>query len=80
MVAPERRTPEHVQEILGSWLEHGELSTVTRRQKARYRDQYRRTDRAEQSPPMDGHHEPIECAHTNWWKAGKGSGSDGAGI
>jgi hypothetical protein len=51
MVAPERRTPEHLQEILESWLEHGKLSIVARRQKARYQLQYRRTDRAEQNPP-----------------------------
>jgi hypothetical protein len=25
MVAPEQRTPDHLQDILGSWLEHGEL-------------------------------------------------------
>jgi hypothetical protein len=51
MVAPERRTLEHLQEILESWLEHGELGIVARRQKARYQDRYRRTDRAEQDPP-----------------------------
>jgi hypothetical protein len=51
MVKPELRTPKHLQDILESWLEHGELSTVARRQKARYQDKYRRTDRAEQNPP-----------------------------
>jgi hypothetical protein len=50
MVAPGRRTPEHMQEVLESWLEHGELSIVARRQKARYQGQHRRKDRAEQSP------------------------------
>jgi hypothetical protein len=50
MVKPELRTPEHLQDILESWLEHGELSTVARRQKARYQDKYRRSDRAEQNP------------------------------
>jgi hypothetical protein len=51
MVPPEARTAEHMQLILGSWLEHGELSTVARRQKASYQDKYRRTDRMEQNPP-----------------------------
>ena len=50
MVSPETRTAEHLQLILESWLEHGELSTVARRQKARYQDKYRRTDRTEQNP------------------------------
>jgi hypothetical protein len=44
MGAPQRRTLE-------SWLEHGELSIVARRQKARYQNKYQRTDRAEQNPP-----------------------------
>jgi hypothetical protein len=51
MVRPELRTPEHLQEILECWLEHGELSIVAWRQKARYQDKYRRTDRAEKNHP-----------------------------
>jgi hypothetical protein len=38
MVAPEERTTEHLQDIVECWLQHGELSTVARRQKARYID------------------------------------------
>jgi hypothetical protein len=51
MVKPEIRTPEHLQEILDCWLEHGELSIVARRTKAKYQDKYRRTDRAKENPP-----------------------------
>jgi hypothetical protein len=36
MVAPEERTTEQLQEIVECWLQHGELSIVARRQKARY--------------------------------------------
>jgi hypothetical protein len=70
MVSPETRTAEHLQLILGCWLEHGELGIVARR-----------TDRTEQNPPwMDGHHGPIECKHSIRWKAGKAGRSDGARV
>ena len=32
------------------WLEHGELSIVARRKKARYHDKYKRTDRIQENP------------------------------
>jgi hypothetical protein len=51
MVRPDLRTPEHLQEILECWLEHGELSIVARRKKARYQDKYKRTDRQQENPP-----------------------------
>ena len=51
MVKPELRTPEHLQEILECWLEHGDLSIVARRKKARFQDKYKRTDRLHENPP-----------------------------
>jgi hypothetical protein len=80
MVAPGRRTPEHLQEILESWLEHGELSTVTRRQKARYQDQYRRTDREEQNPPWMATMGLSSASTPTGGKLGKMVSLDGAGI
>ena len=59
-----------VQDILDCWLEHGELSTTARRQKARQLDRYKRTDRSERNPAVGGHPDPIECDHAwrvqNW--------------
>jgi hypothetical protein len=83
MVKPEIRTPKHLQEILECWLEHGELSIVARRVKARYQKtntggliERRRT------PRVDGHYELIGCEHhiAKARKAGKSGGKDGAGI
>jgi hypothetical protein len=74
MVAPGCRTPEQLQDILESWVEHGELSIVARRQKARYQDKYRRTDRAEQNPPwvvtmtLSNASTPTGGSWKNWWE------------
>jgi hypothetical protein len=44
------RTPEHLlQDIVDSWLEHGNLSIVARRQKARQPGKYQRMDRSEKT-------------------------------
>jgi hypothetical protein len=53
MGAPEERTTEQLQEIVECWLlQHGELSTVARRQKARYIDsKLKKADRSEQNLP-----------------------------
>jgi hypothetical protein len=51
MVPPEARTTEQKQEIVECWLQHGELSIVARRQKARNFDKWKRHDRTEQEPP-----------------------------
>ena len=51
MVKPDLRTPEHLQEILECWLEHGELSIVARRKRARFQDKYKRTGRQQENPP-----------------------------
>ena len=67
MGAPQRRTLE-------SWLEHGELSIVARRQKARYQNKYQRTDRAEQNPPwvvtmtLSNASTPTGGSWKNWWE------------
>jgi hypothetical protein len=66
---PEARTKEQQQEIVEHWLQHGDLSTVARRVKARYVDKFKKHDRKEPElpwvvtmtlsdaslPPLDGY-------------------------
>jgi hypothetical protein len=50
-VPPEARTTEQKQEIVEHWLQHGELSIVARRTKARHIDKWKNHDRMEQESP-----------------------------
>jgi hypothetical protein len=62
---------------LRCWLEHGELSIVARRKKARYQDKYKRSDRIQENPPwmvtmcLSGASTTIRRLHCKREKLGK---------
>ena len=66
-----------VQEILECWLEHGDLSIVARRKKARFQDKYRRHDRLQENPPwmvtmcLSGATVTVRRLHSKREKLGK---------